>query len=68
MFMRFRGGGVGHNYMQMVEPHLNATGWGTSWPVLEDRDPEPDEDPTRGDHKDASCDAVSAARDVDTRS
>ena len=41
--MRFRGGGVGHEYMRAIEPWLDSTGWGASWPVLEDRDPEPDD-------------------------
>jgi len=39
MFMRFRGGGVGHMYMRQVEPWLDATGWGTMWPALGDREP-----------------------------
>jgi len=39
MFMRFRGGGVGHMYMRQVEPWLDATGWGKVWPVLSDREP-----------------------------
>ena len=39
MFMRFRGGGVGHLYMRHVEPWLDATGWGTTWPSLRDREP-----------------------------
>lgn len=38
--MRFRGGGVGHMYMRQVEPWLDATGWGATWPSLEDREPE----------------------------
>ena len=37
--MRFRGGGVGHLYMCHVEPWLDATGWGTAWPSLRDREP-----------------------------
>ena len=45
MFMRFRGGGVGHMYMRQVEPWLDATGWGTAWPLLKDRDPDPDREP-----------------------
>jgi hypothetical protein len=40
MFMRFRGGGVGHMYMRQVEPWLDATGWGATWPTLTDRDPD----------------------------
>ena len=39
--MRFRGGGIGHRYMRMVEPWLDQTGWGTVWPSLEDREPNP---------------------------
>ena len=42
MFMRFRGGGIGHLYMRQVEPWLDSTGWGTSWPSLSSRDPTPD--------------------------
>ena len=45
MFMRFRGGGVGHMYMRQVEPWLDATGWGTAWPLLKNRDPDPDPEP-----------------------
>jgi len=41
MFMRFRGGGIGHVYMRQVEPWLDATGWGTTWPSLSDREPDP---------------------------
>lgn len=44
MFMRFRGGGIGHIYMRQVEPWLNNTGWGGAWPSLKDRDPDPDLD------------------------
>ena len=47
MFMRFRGGGVGHLYMRQIEPWLDATGWGASWPLLRDRDPYPDQDSPR---------------------
>jgi len=45
MFMRFRGGGIGHMYMHQVEPWLDATGWGATWPSLKDRDPDPDFEP-----------------------
>ena len=41
MFMRFRGGGVGHRYMRQVEPWLDETGWGTQWPSLSNKDPDP---------------------------
>ena len=27
-------------YMRQVEPWLDATGWGATWPSLEDREPE----------------------------
>lgn len=43
MFMRFRGGGVGHMYMRYIEPWLDGTGWGKSWPSLHDRDPAVDQ-------------------------
>jgi len=42
MFMRFRGGGIGHMYMRSIEPWLDSTGWGKSWPSLSNRDPNPD--------------------------
>ena len=41
MFMRFRGGGVGHMYMREIEPWLDGTGWGAMWPSLGERDPDP---------------------------
>ena len=41
MFMRFCGGGVGHRYMRQVEPWLDKTGWGSQWPSLSNRDPDP---------------------------
>lgn len=28
--------------MRQVEPWLDTTGWGATWPVLKDRDPDPD--------------------------
>ena len=49
MFMRFHGGGIGHMYMRQIEPWLDATGWGTTWPSLKDRDPDPDSEPPLGD-------------------
>jgi hypothetical protein len=42
MFMRFRGGGVGHTYMRQVEPWLDAAGWGSTWPSLANRYPDPE--------------------------
>ena len=39
MFMWFHGGGVGHMYMRQVEPWLDATRWGKTWPSLSDREP-----------------------------
>ena len=57
MFMRFRGGGVGHHYMREVEPWLDSTGWGASWPVLDGRDPEPDVDNTGGGQQGVNLDA-----------
>jgi len=42
MFMRFRGGGIGHIYMRQIEWWLDATGWGTTWPSLGGKDPSPD--------------------------
>ena len=43
--MRFWGGGIGHIYMRQVEPWLDGTGWGTSWPSLRCQDPDPDSEP-----------------------
>ena len=45
MFMQFGGGGVGHIYMCQIEPWLDATGWGTTWPLLKASDPDPDGEP-----------------------
>jgi hypothetical protein len=42
MFMRLRGGGIGHIYMRQIEWWLDATGWGRAWPSLGGRDPSPD--------------------------
>jgi len=42
MFMRFRGGAVGHLHMREIDEQLDRAGWGSSWPSLKDRDPEPD--------------------------
>ena len=56
MFMRFRGGGVGHLYMRQIEPWLDATGWGASWPSLIDRDPCPDQDSPRQERSGAETD------------
>jgi hypothetical protein len=42
MFMRFRGGGAGHLYMRDVEPWLDETGWGATWPSLSGKYQEPD--------------------------
>ena len=44
-FMRFRGGRIGHMYMCHIEPWLDSTRWGTMWPSLQDRDPDPDLEP-----------------------
>ena len=41
MFMHFRGGGVGHTHMRHIEPWLDRTGWGTTWPSLDHREPAP---------------------------
>ena len=32
-------------YMRYVEPWLDRTGWGKSWPLLEDKEPEAYQDP-----------------------
>lgn len=37
--MRFRGGGIGHGYMRLIEPWLDQTGWGTTWPSLNHMEP-----------------------------
>ena len=36
MFMRYRGGGVGHLYMRKVEQWLQKTGWGQDIPKAEE--------------------------------
>ena len=48
--MRFRGGGVGHLYMRHVEPWLDATGWGMTWPLLQDREPDVAQDTPAQSH------------------
>ena len=53
MFMRFRGGGIGHRYPQEFEAQLSGAGWGTSWPSMKDRDPEPDPEVTEPTQKPA---------------
>ena len=46
MFMRYRGGGIGHLYMREIKQWLNSSKWGSSWPSsLRDRDPSPDQEP-----------------------
>ena len=64
--MRFRGGGVGHDYMRAVEPWLDLTGWGTSWPPLNDRDPEPDIDNIGSSQQEVSVDADDGAQVEDS--
>jgi hypothetical protein len=49
MFMRFRGGGIGHMYMRPIEPWLDRTGWGNSWPSLQHMEPESEQDPLSDD-------------------
>ena len=34
MFMRYRGGGVGHLYMRTIEVWLAETGWGSNDPLV----------------------------------
>ena len=71
--MRFRGGGVGHIYMRQVEPWLDATGWGTSWPSLEGQDPDPDSEPVApvdnsqvtGDEESEGDDSEDEGSDID---
>src|SRR5579872_1454153 len=38
MFMRYRGGGVGHLYMRTIEPWLSGTGWGSGDVLAPDND------------------------------
>jgi hypothetical protein len=54
MFMRFRGGGIGHMYMRHIEPGLNTTGWGSTWPSIQDKYPEPEEISTAPNHSHAN--------------
>jgi hypothetical protein len=39
MFMRYRGGGVGHTYMRVVEQWLQETGWGHEVPDADEPEP-----------------------------
>lgn len=59
MFMRYRGGGIGHLYMRETEQWLNSSKWGSSWPSsLRDRDPNPDQE--LPPHNSSSAAATSA--------
>jgi hypothetical protein len=40
MFMRYRGGGVGHKYMRAIEQWLWETGWGGKVPNAEESEPD----------------------------
>lgn len=40
MFMRYRGGGVGHTYMRAIEQWLWETGWGWKTPDVVEEDSE----------------------------
>jgi hypothetical protein len=60
MFMRYRGGGVGHLYMRLIEVWLAETGWGANDDIIstnEDTDEEEDskssgDSTSDGDHED----------------
>ena len=39
MFMRHRGGGVGHTYMREIEKWLSETGWGHEIPDVDESEP-----------------------------
>ena len=58
MFMRFRGGGIGHIYMRQIEQWLDTTGWGTTWPLLRGEDPNPDLPSDNGDSPGHGIDGV----------
>jgi hypothetical protein len=62
MFMRFRGGGVGHTYMRQVEPWLDATGWGTTWPSLKDREPPLEDELNPSPHNGKEAGPATSAR------
>ena len=40
MFMRYRGGGVGHKYMRAIEKWLGETGWGCKIPDIPVSEPQ----------------------------
>lgn len=56
MFMRYRGGGIGHLYMREVQQRLDSSRWGSYWPnSLRDRDPSPDQEPPPQDGSNAAA-------------
>jgi len=44
MFMRYRGGGVGHKYMRTIEQWLWTTGWGNDIPEVDEPEPAAEEE------------------------
>ena len=59
MFMRYRGGGVGHLYMRTIEAWLVKTGWGADdlqMPKSSDSDNDSDDSPKDGEGKDPGLD------------
>ena len=65
MFMRFRGGGIGHIYMRQIEQWLDTTGWGTTWPLLRGEDPNPDLPSDNGNSPGHGIDGVDEDEDED---
>lgn len=60
MFMRYRGGGIGHLYMREIEQQLNLSRWGSSWPSsLRGRDPNPDQEPSPQNDSNAAAGSAS---------
>jgi hypothetical protein len=60
MFMRYRGGGVGHTYMRAIEVWLAETGWGSDdTPILgSDSDTGTSEDEDPGDNGNSGDDGA----------
>ena len=54
MFMRYRGGGVGHIYMRAIEQWLGETGWGQGIPNTGGSEPQGEGQPQQEESEDES--------------
>jgi hypothetical protein len=52
MFMRYRGGGVGHLYMRAIEVWLAETGWGSNDALVSTNDSEEGSEESSDDSED----------------